>query len=49
MYCPKPACQIARKAAWKRYKMHTETNAAMLGHTDHHFGRLVAALDELGI
>ncbi len=23
-YCPKPECQRARKAAWKRYKMHTD-------------------------
>jgi hypothetical protein len=23
-YCPKPGCQRARKAAWKRYKMRTD-------------------------
>ena len=23
-YCPKPECQRARKAAWKRYKMHSD-------------------------
>ena len=23
-YCPKPQCQRARKAAWKRYKMRTD-------------------------
>ena len=23
-YCPKPACRRARKAAWKRYKMHSD-------------------------
>jgi len=23
-YCPKPQCQRARKAAWKRYKMHSD-------------------------
>jgi len=23
-YCPRPECQRARKAAWKRYKMHSD-------------------------
>jgi len=23
-YCPKPECQKARKAVWKRYKMHSD-------------------------
>jgi arylsulfatase A-like enzyme len=36
-----------RKAAWNRYKILTGTNAVMIGHADHHLGRLVAALDEL--
>ena len=25
-YCPKPECQRARKAAWKRFKMRTDPN-----------------------
>jgi uncharacterized protein (DUF4415 family) len=25
-YCPKPECQRARKAAWKRYKMRTDAD-----------------------